>query len=240
VLERFLELSMPATDVASALAFYESLGFVQAAVGEAWPHAYAVVTDGRMYFGLHGIELDAPRLAFVAPRLREQVATLAERGLELEYSRLDELSLNEVEFRDPTGVCVRLLEARTFSPPSLEPGLESELGYCEGCVIGTRDVDAAGRFWEALGFVAFATGDDDGEPRALVASHRDLNLLFQDVDVEGPVPCLTAPDMAARIARLRDRGFSFARHVPRAFERREGAMLRALDGFQVLLLGPDS
>jgi hypothetical protein len=37
-LGRFLEISVTATDVAASLAFYESLGFVQAAVGEAWPH----------------------------------------------------------------------------------------------------------------------------------------------------------------------------------------------------------
>ena len=42
-----------APDVPASLAFYESLGFVQARVGDAWSHPYAVVTDGRLFLGLH-------------------------------------------------------------------------------------------------------------------------------------------------------------------------------------------
>ena len=66
-LGRFLEISLAANDVAESLAFYEALGFVQAVVGEAWPHPYAVVTDGRISLGLHGLDFESPLPTWVAP-----------------------------------------------------------------------------------------------------------------------------------------------------------------------------
>ena len=48
-LGRFLEISIHTPVIRESLEFYESLGFVQAAVGETWPHPYAVVTDGTVH-----------------------------------------------------------------------------------------------------------------------------------------------------------------------------------------------
>src|SRR5262249_53998806 len=66
---RFLEISVYAPEIRDSLAFYESLGFVQAPVGEAFKHPYAVVTDGRLFLGLHGRAAPSPALTFVMPRL---------------------------------------------------------------------------------------------------------------------------------------------------------------------------
>lgn len=236
MLSQFLELGIATHDVAGALAFYESLGFVQAPVGAAWPHAYAVVTDGRLSLGLHGLDFGDPLLTFVTPGLRDRLERLRDLGIEVEDARLDETSLNEATFRDPAGQAVRLLEARTFSPPSVAPGHESVLGYFEEYRLATEDPAAAGRFWEGLGFVAFAA-DDAGRGR-VVASSRDLNLAFEDLALDAPLLCFAAADMPERIAKLRDRGFAFARRVPRALAPpdQEPALLQAPDGVQMLLL----
>ena len=53
MLGRFLEYSIATPDIRASLEFYAKLGFSQAEVGEAWPHPYAVVTDGRICLGLH-------------------------------------------------------------------------------------------------------------------------------------------------------------------------------------------
>jgi hypothetical protein len=50
------------------------------------------------------------------------------------------------------------------------------------------------------------------------------------------MPCFAAPDMSARVEKLRARGFAFARRVPREFHARGAAALVAPDGQQVLLL----
>jgi len=239
VLGRFLEVSIAATDVAGSLEFYESLGFAQAHVGEAWRHPYAVVTDGRVYLGLHGIELEAPLLTFVAPDLRTRLEELADLGVEVDHARLDDVSLNEARFRDPAGLHVRLVEARTFSPPALEPAFESALGYFEQYVVATGDLAGCGQFWEQLGFVAFQE-ESAGRSSRLVASHRDINLAFHDLDLATPMLCFSAPDMALRIAGLRERGFGFANRVPRDFQERAAAALLAPDGQQILLLEPEA
>ena len=62
MLGRFLEVSVHAPEILESLAFYEQLGFTQATVGETWSHPYAVVTDGRLFIGLHAYEFASPAL----------------------------------------------------------------------------------------------------------------------------------------------------------------------------------
>ena len=81
-LGRFLEISIGTRVIRESLDFYESLGFVQAAVGETWTHPYAVVTDGHLFIGLHGREIASPSLTFVLPELQLGVSRLKERGIE--------------------------------------------------------------------------------------------------------------------------------------------------------------
>ena len=78
--DRFLEISVYAPEIRDSLAFYESLGFVQAPVGEAFNHPYAVVTDGRLFLGLHGQAIDSPALTFVMPQLMRGIEQLEELG----------------------------------------------------------------------------------------------------------------------------------------------------------------
>ena len=60
MLGRFLEFSVATPDIRASLDFYTDLGFSSAEVGDAWPHPYAVVTDGRICLGLHQQALLAP------------------------------------------------------------------------------------------------------------------------------------------------------------------------------------
>ena len=103
-------------------------------------------------------------------------------------------------------------------------------------MIRTDDLAAAGTFWERFGFVAFQDAGDEELPPRLVASHRDVNLMFLELDLPGSMLCFSAADMQQRIARLQDRGFTFARRVPRALQKNGAAVLQAPDGVQVLLV----
>jgi catechol 2,3-dioxygenase-like lactoylglutathione lyase family enzyme len=232
-LGRFLEIAVATQDVAAALAFYESLGFVQAQAGDAWPHAYAVVTDGRIALGLHAADIESPLPTWAAPNLRECLETLRTFGIEAEAVRLDDLSLNQAVIRAPSGQALRLLEARTFSPPALAAGYESELGYFEEVVVGNDDLAVSSGFWESLGFVAFEPMA--GPPAKVVASSRDLNLGLVDGDLPAPLLCFSAADMPDRISSLRERGHVFARRVPAGLGAPGTAVLQAPDGVQILL-----
>jgi catechol 2,3-dioxygenase-like lactoylglutathione lyase family enzyme len=81
VLGRFLEFSLPTSDIQASLDFYSRLGFSQAEVGDAWPHPYAVVTDGRITLGLHQEAIPAPSMTFIKPDLLKHLDSLEALGL---------------------------------------------------------------------------------------------------------------------------------------------------------------
>jgi len=233
VLGRFLEVSVRAPDLPASLAFYESLGFVQAVTGDARPDPYAVLTDGRLCLGLHGEGDDEPTLTWVHPDLAAHAPRLEALGIGLEFARLGPDELHELGFLDPAGQRVSLLEARTFSPPAV-PARLSQLGYFEEFGIPTTDLARSATFWDALGLVAF---EPVSEPftRAVVAG-RDLNVGLYDLDLRKPVLAFSAPDMPERVARLRERGLSFAERLPRGMNPREHALLIAPEGTCLLLM----
>lgn len=234
LLGRFLEVSVPTTDIAASLAFYESLGFVQAVTGEVRAYPYAVVTDGRLFIGLHQDVITTPTLTWVLPELVRQVPQLQSRGLDLEFATLNEGAFHEVGFVDPAGQPVALIEARTFSPPPLAPTHSSELGYFEEFGIPTEDVRGTAAFWDGLGMVAF---DPVRTPfRRITVAGRDLNIGLYDLELRGPVLTFSAIDMAARLAGLRERGFRFHDRLPRGLSLRDDALLRAPEGTQLLLM----
>lgn len=233
MLGRFLEISVRSPDVPASLAFYESLGFVQAPVGDTWSHPYAVITDGRLQLGLHGREFESPALTWVHPDLAAHVAQLRAMGVELLVERLGEDALHEVAFADPSGQRITLLEARTFSPPALAPTHATQLGYFEEFGLPTADLERATAFWDALGFVAF---DPVRMPfTKVVATGRDLNVGLYDVDLRHPVLTFSDASMPERIAALREQGHRFVERLPRGMNPRDNALLEAPEGTWLLL-----
>jgi len=232
VLGRFLEVSTLAPDIPASLAFYESLGFVQAVVGDARSHAYAVVTDGRLWLGLHGAGYETPTLTWTHAEVARQAEHLTALGIDLEFARLGPEELHEIGFSEPSGQRVAIVEARTFSPPSVRPE-RSALGYFEEFAVPTTDLEASSRFWETLGLVAF--GPEGGPfPRATVAA-RDLSLGLYDLDLRSPVITFSDPAMHERMATLRARGHRLRERLPRGLDPGANALLEAPEGTQFLL-----
>jgi catechol 2,3-dioxygenase-like lactoylglutathione lyase family enzyme len=233
LLGRFLEVSVHAPDVAESLAFYESLGFVQAPTGEAWSHPYAVVTDGRLFIGLHQSPFESPALTWVLPDLARHLPALQALGIDFEFARLADVSMHEVGFRDTSGQMITVIEARTFSPPALAPAFETQLGYFEEFVIPTADLGRSSAFWDALGLVAF---DPELAPfRRVAVASRDLNVGLYDAGLDSAMLAFSADSMADRIATLRDRGLPFVEKLPRGLDPAENAVLQAPDGTLLLL-----
>jgi catechol 2,3-dioxygenase-like lactoylglutathione lyase family enzyme len=232
VLGRFLEISVRTPDLPASLAFYESLGFVQAVTGDARPHPYAVVTDGRLCLGLHGTGAGEATLTWVHPDLAAHAPRLEALGIEIEFARLGAEELHELGFRDPAGQHVTLVEARTFSPPA-RPAGASQLGYFEEFGIPTPDLERSAAFWDVLGLVAFEPVSKP-LPKAVVAG-RDLNLGLYDLDLRAPVLAFSDPGMPGRVAELRERGHRFVDRLPRGIDASEHALLEAPEGTWLLL-----
>jgi hypothetical protein len=74
-------------DARSAVEFYERLGFTQATTTDTFTHPYGVLTDARLFIGLHQRGGPSPRLTFVRPRIAASLAALAAAGIHLSRCR---------------------------------------------------------------------------------------------------------------------------------------------------------
>lgn len=238
MLGRFLEVSVHAPEILESLAFYERLGFTQATAGDVWKHPYAVVTDGRVFIGLHAYEFDSPALTFVQPDLMRHVEELEAGGIEMAFRKVGTDVFNEAGFTDPGGQMIAVLEARTFSPPERRAHETSRLGWFEEVALPVADLAGAAAFWERLGFVA-AEEAEEPFPRIGLTSDSLNVALVQSGAIPRPALVFTSEDMLARIAALREAGIEFSRRLPRALDPHRSALLQAPEG-TLLLLVPES
>ncbi len=235
MLGRFLEVSIRTPDIQASLAFYESLGFQQAPVGEIWQHPYAVVTDGRLCLGLHQYAFHSPSLTFVQPELAWSLRPLRRLGIEFAFERLGDEVFNEAGFLDPLGQMVTLLEARTFSPPALESCRGSICGYFSEFAQPAREFEPARQFWEALGFIAL---DEEALPfprQTLTSDHLNLGL-YRSRAVRQPMLSFEDEAMPERLAQLRADGHTLTDEMPESLDERENAVLVAPEGTRLLLM----
>ena len=235
---RFLEISLYTPAIRESLAFYESLGFVQARVGEVFKHPYAVVTDGRLFLGLHGEPVPSPALTFVMPKLMQGIDQLEQLGIEFENLKLGNEVFNRATFRDPSGQCVNVVEARTFSPPHFDTQPATTCGYFREYGLPAREQGPMRIFWESLGFVAW---DEESEPFARTAITSDhLNLsLYRSRSFRQPLLTFEDRDMRERLARLKEHGFQLSDEMPDSLDESCNAVLIAPEGTRLLLLQSD-
>jgi catechol 2,3-dioxygenase-like lactoylglutathione lyase family enzyme len=231
---RFHEVSVHAPDLLESLAFYERLGFSQVMAGEAWPYPYAAVADGRLAIGLHGRELpQSPLLAFVLPGLLDRLEALERLGIEILERRLGSDVFNEARL-EVAGQALRLLEARTHSPPPHGPGETSRLGWFEEYALPVADLKQAEAAFERLGFVPAEEGDEPYPHIGLTSDSLNVALLGPGT-LRRPALVFTDADMPTRIAKIAEAGFEFARRLPAGIDASRHGMLIAPEGTQLLL-----
>jgi len=235
VLGRFLEVSIHTPDIQESLRFYESLGFVQTTVGEIWTHPYAVVTDGRLFIGLHGRECPPLALTYVHPNLAQHVARLQSLGIEFNSEHFASDSFHEASFADPHGLRINVLEARTFSPPAIESGQQSTCGYFSELGVPVRDYKMGREFWESLGFVGMEPETEPLPRLSLTGDHFNVGL-YRSRALRQPVLTFEDTDMPERFARLRERKFRLSDEMPDSLDAASNAILIAPEGTRLLLL----
>ncbi len=253
-LGQFLELAIPTDDIVASVQFYERLGFGQRLTGDAWPHRYGVLGDGRIHLGLHertaqtAFTLEDPTPCFVHPGLLRHVESLRHIGLEPHDTRFGDESLHHLWLRDPGGHALLLQEARSFSPPDGAAAdgdaagrTHSLCGYFLQLSLPEPDFEAALEFWERAGFVGMPD-------EALPYAHRplisdQLNLAFhapRSGDTALLVFELSDEDVDAVSARLRSLGVQPLARPPRALQRQGSLMLEAPEGTRLLLVPAQS
>jgi len=235
MLGRFLEIGIATQDIRASVEFYEQLGFTQAQTGDTWPHPYGVLTDGRVHLGLHQARLDSPALTFVCPGVASQLTALEQSGVDPSTVNIGVEVFNEIGFRDPAGLPVRMLEARTYSPAARESGETSLCGGFRRLGVPATDFEQVSRFWQALGLVV---GDEEAHPYPhLPLRHGDLELaLHRPRFFAEPLLVFRDAAMPARISRLRELGLGILKPPPPGLTARANAVLFAPEGTALLLL----
>lgn len=203
-LGRFLEFGVHAPDILESLAFYKALGFSELAIGDVWTHKYAVVSDGEVSIGLHDQEFDSPAITFVHPDLARHARSMSDHGLRLSVLKIDEDVFNELAFKDRDGHLIRLLEARTFSPPD-DDLPRSVCGECFETVLPVKNVLRTGRFWAPLTPVLLRIREEPTTHMRFDAAGMPLGL-SESIALESPSLCFKCPDRQALISALDLRG----------------------------------
>ena len=235
----FHEISVETTDIRASVEFYEQLGFSQATTADTWTHPYGVLTDGRIFLGLHQRRFPSPTVTFVHPGVAELVPGLEARGIALTRCETGPEVFNQISFRDPFGQAISVLEARTFSPVDRRPADLSLCGYFDELSMPVANAAAAREFWEPLGFVA--TDELDLPYVHLPLTSDYLNIAFhRPRTLDRPMLVFSAADMRSRIERLRELGIRISDELPRGLDANENALLESPEGTPILLLQGES
>jgi len=231
----FHEFSVAVEDVRGAVEFYERLGFTQATTTDTFAHPYGVLTDGRLFIGLHKRGGPSPTLTFVRPGIAASLAAFAAAGIHLSRCRTGDEVFNEIAFADPFGHEVAVLEARTYSPVARDATEVSLCGDFAEVSLPARDFSAAQAFWEPLGFVAAEEAPEPYPHLTLTSDHLDLAFHAPEVCAR-PMPVFRAADMGARLERLRTLGFALGPAPPPVRAGAGSALLEAPGATPLLLL----
>lgn len=233
-LGRFLELSILAPDIQASLNFYGKLGFSEAAVGEAWTHPYAVLTDGRICLGLHQQSDFAPSTTFVMPDLLQHLDGFAQLVHRFEFRRLGNDVFNEIGWLDPSGHLIRLVEARTFSPSKRKAADESLCGYFREIGLPTASQDTAKAHWEQFGFVGIDEPDSMLPHISCTSDTIDIGL-YEAAHLQGPTLIFEVNDFDETLARLDANGIKPDGRLPGPLRRMSAAVLTAPEGTSILI-----
>lgn len=234
MLDRWLEFSVHAPDIAESLAFYRGLGFTELASGDIWPHKYAVVTDGDINIGLHERVFDSPALTFVQPDLARHARAMSDSGYEFSFMRVDEDEFNEIGFVDRDGHMVTLVEARTFSRAP-EPPEDSICGRWFELTLPVKDVIQAGFFWAPLAPAVLEIREEPTMHMRFDAGGLPL-ALSESIALDRPALCFKCPDREAVEQAIAAQGLR-----SQAFPGYEGAfaVLQAPEGTRLYLFDED-
>lgn len=158
MLGRFLELALVVDDPVAAWQRYQQHGFTAAETGDVWKHAYGVVACNGFALGLHARGEEEFSIVFVRPDVAALHRGLADSGVQIEQARLGSDSFNELALREPGGRLIRVLEARSFSPPAEIP-LETALGTFIALSLPARNLKEAADFWRLMGYATESIED---------------------------------------------------------------------------------
>ena len=235
MLGKFHEISIETRDIADSVAYYERLGFSQCGTTDTWPHPYGVMTDGRLYIGLHQFKFPSPTITYVHPGVAQHAHVIEKLGIEVAWKRVSDDAFNEFGFLDPSGQPVRVQEAPTHFAGDQDRGVTSLCGDFAEYSLPAAEFEPMREFWEPLGFVALGETETPYLRMSMTSDHIDL-AVHRPRTLDQPMLVFAAADMGERIERLRALDVVMSDDLPRGLDPRSVALLRAPEGTALLLI----
>jgi catechol 2,3-dioxygenase-like lactoylglutathione lyase family enzyme len=235
VLGRFHEISVETSDIAESVAFYERLGFTQCGTTDTWTHPYGVLTDGKLFLGLHQFKFPSPTLTYVHADVAHHALTIEKRGIELAWKRVGDDAFNEFGFLDPSGQAVRVQEAPTHFSSEKDARDTSLCGDFAEFSLPAGEFEPLRDFWEPLGFVAMGETESPYLRMSMTSDHIDL-AVHRPRTLDRPMLVFAAADMGERIERLKALGLEMSQELPRGLDPRHSALIEAPEGTALLLI----
>ena len=240
LLGHFHEISLSTRDIRASVEFYEALGFSHCRTADTWPHPYGVLTDGRVFLGLHQYRFESPSVTTVRPGIAAAVHEFTALGIELAFAKTGDDSFNEIGFRDPAGQMITVLEARTYFPTERAPQEQSLCGWFEAFSLPATDFDATAAFWERLGYVALEPAEHPWLHQPLAGNALPL-ALHRPRTLERPTLVFSAEHIPTRITQFRDLGLDVdTAGLPRGLTPETAVLLEAPEGTPVLVVAADA
>ncbi|MEO8308363.1 MAG: hypothetical protein ABI616_10030 [Pseudomonadota bacterium] len=157
MLGRFLEVSLATDRPLAAWETFQQLRFAPALTGDIWSHEYGVVCCAGLSLGWHAgghTGADEPlALCTVRPNVISLQRELQELDVDIESARLGPDIFNQLLLREPSGMAIKVLEARSFTQPADVPG-RTLLGRFESLSLPVRELESTATFWSTLGYAA--------------------------------------------------------------------------------------
>jgi hypothetical protein len=235
VLGRFHEISIETADIADSVSFYERLGFSQCGTNDTWSHPYGVLSDGKLFIGLHQFKFPSPAVTYVHADAAQHAHVIEKHGIELAWKLTGEDVFNEFGFLDPSGQAVRVQEAATHFASESDPGQTSLCGDFAEYSLPFAEFQPMQEFWEPLGFVAMGESETPWLRMSMTSDHLNL-AVHRPRMLDVPMLVFASADMGERIERLRALGFDFSDNLPKGLDPRHSGLLLAPEGTALLLI----
>ena len=207
-----LEFSVATDPLGPAVDFYRTLGFREAPVGNNVPDAYVPLSLDRLTVGLRTTGHCDPVPAFVRPELKSHLRGFKHSDIPLEFTETADDQFHRAGFRDPNGLLIVLLEARTCFAVPPDPATVSPLGAFLEYSMPTHSIDETASFWEKLGVRRVDAGEAP-QPWCRIEGHG-LTLGVYAGRRFRPGLCFSCDNAEARLAYLEAKGFRLSRQEP--------------------------
>ena len=232
-LGKVAQINIGVSDLQHSLAFYEKLGYENIEASDD-PYPWARLTDGQNLILLNQDGNQYIGLVYFSRDATRRVSNLEKAGIEIVQRREQEGQIMMAIFVGPGGLVVGLINHDPEGMPQPSGHPATKCGTFGEFAVPVDDFQAAMAFWRKLGFTSLYESDDPypwgivSDENIVLGLHENMEY-GDEIDFNGPAMTYFAPDMAKRIDRLKEDGFSFEKEL-----KTESGLVN-----NATLLGPD-